>query len=223
MNSHASTPTGELVLWMIDLLTSDERVRKEVRDLGAAQRAYVTSQPDLVLQRLDDLAVHEARSLQAGTSQPPVADLCRCVTIPVFFDWHLDRHVRATFNGPEDYRRYVESQANPGAVLLSELSADSIVFPAVHSWMIPRDQIAGLDGAQTLRAINAYGPPPLIIFVMPIAFLRYSIVRVRTPFAVDAIPKRNRLYSRSGLVDGRTELIDDDIPRTVVEALEWRP
>lgn len=208
---------------MIDLLTSDDRVRKEVRDLAAGQRAYVTSQPDLVLQRLDDLALNEARALQAATSQTPPADLCRCVTLPVFFDWHLDPHIRASFNGPEDYRRYIESQGDPAAVLLNELSAEPIVFPAMHSWMIPRSQIAGLDGTQTLRAINAYGPPPLIIFVMPVEFLRHSPVRVRTPFAVDAIPKRNRLYSRSGLGDGRTELIDDDIPRTVVEALEWRP
>ena len=225
MNTHAasSAPTADLALWMIDLLTADDRLGRRIREFAASQRTYVAAQPDLVARRLVDASIAVAAQLQQLVAQPAAADLCRCVTVAVFFTWHVDSHVRHEFLGHEDYRRFIETQANPEATLLSHLSTDPIVFPAIHSWMIPRNQIHGMDGAQTLRAIQAAGPPPLVIFVLPLRLLRGSAVRVRPPLAVDAIPKANRLYSRFGLAENRTELIDADVPWSVIGGIEWRP
>jgi hypothetical protein len=214
--------SAEMALWMIRIIEEDDRLGREIRNMATVERARAANRPPLVISRLERAAADEAERLQLD-ARPPTSDLARCISVEIFFDWHLDNSVRREFLNAETYRRLVESTPEPGQTLFADLDTAEIVFPGVFSWMIPRSQLAGLDSMAIVTAIQVTYRPPVVVFVLPLELLRRApSVRVRVPCAIDAIPRRHTTWSRSGLPEGRTELIDSNVPRSAVGGIEWR-
>jgi len=198
----------------------DTLLRPGVRHRASRLRGLAISKPDLARKRLVELAANEARRLPRTL---PTADLARCVSLEVFYVFHLDAGIRSSFITAEAYRRYVDAAPSPTTVLLAELSASPILFPAVHSWLVPLRDIAGLDGRSISTALRLGYSPPLVVFILSLSKLLAAWITVRTPRAVDAVPKEHKRWDPSGLPDGRTELIDADIPRSTLGSIEWKP
>lgn len=174
------------------------------------------SQPDLVLDKLEGLRRQVVPRLPL---ERPTCDYARCVPVATFWLHHIRPERRALFASPEDYRFHLESGADPAATAWSDLE-DGRLVPAENSWLVPADQISGLDGVNIKSLLKLDGAPPYIVMVLSVERMKAAGVAVREPRGVDAIPRRFTMWL-PGDVPG--ERIDQDIPVAALEALEWRP
>ena len=202
-----------------------ELVRIVANDTGLPQSArrranelvgMAGSHPELVLDKLEELRREVVHCLPL---EPPTCDFARCVPIATFWRHHIRSERRALFTNPEDYRFYLESDADPAAVAWRDLD-DGTLVPAENSWLVPADRISGMDGANLRSRLKLDGAPPYIVMVLPAERMRAAGVAVREPRGVDVVPGRFSKWS-PGDVPG--ERIDQDIPVAALEALEWRP
>ena len=170
---------------------------------------------------LDNLETLRERVIPDLPLIGPSIDYARCVSVDIFWDFHMAPDRREFF--AEDalvYRSYIESVDDPALALRRDLRDSEILIPAPHSWLIPYEQIAVLDGPETKLHLQIDDDPPYIVMTFPIAKMRAYRVKVRAPRGVDAIPGRLVGWSREGVPNER---IDQDIPTAALGGLEWRP
>lgn len=118
----------------------------------------VSSKPDLVLDNLE--ALRELVIPDLALVRPTV-DYARCVSVDVFWDYHMNPGRREFFtNDARVYRRYLEASTDPVHVIRRDLRDSEILVPAAHSWLVPSDQIAGLDGTTTKSHLQIDDDPP---------------------------------------------------------------
>jgi hypothetical protein len=217
-----TTPGGPAAeaLWMIQMIERDSAVPSAARRRATDLRDLVGTDPDLAWTRLLALAVDVTPGLLRHS---PVADLARCTGIEGFYERYLEPDVRAYFRTSADYLHHIERSAAPGATLSSELADATPLIPAVHSWMTTWAEIAALTGLEIRRYLDIRPLPPIVILVMQLAELLKAGVTVREPTALDAVPKHLTEWIPGGLRSGGSELIDGDMPRSVVSRMEWRP
>ncbi len=201
---------------LINVVTSDTKLRRSVRQEAKGLVPLTASQPELVEVRLESLR----RRVVAGLPLwPPDRDYARCVSVDVFWRFHLAAHHREFFRQPGQYLKFLESQADPSAVALRQL-AGGVLVPAPHSWLIPETRITGLNGPQTRSRLQIKQKPPYLVMIFPMALMKAAGVDVREPRGLDAVPGRFVRWSPCG-VSG--ERIDNDIPMAALGGMEWRP
>ena len=174
------------------------------------------SEPDLVADRLEGLRRRVVPDLSLS---PPDCDYARCVSVEVFWCYHLTTRHRDFFRHDGQYQRFLESQADPSVVARSHL-AGTVLVPAPHSWLIPAGRIAGLSGLQTRSKLQIKQKPPYLVMIFPMALMKAAGVGVREPRGLDAVPGRFLQWSSS---DVSGERIDKDIPLAALGGIEWRP
>lgn len=213
---HTMVDTLEEAHRLIRIVADDPglplHVRRRARRLGQ----LAASEPRLVWDRLGKLRETAIPYLPVET---PAVDYARCVSIPVFWRYHLRPTRQAFFDTAEDYRRYLEASADPAAVAMRDLIG-GILIPAKNSWLIPATDIAGLDGVSIRSRLLIDDDPPYLVMMLPADRMGASGVRVREPRGVDAIPGRLLRWSPGGVPDER---IDQDIPVDALGGLVWRP
>lgn len=136
----------------------------------------------------------------------------------VFWRHNIRPTRQAFFNTTNDYRRHLESMDDPAGQAARDLR-EGILVPAAHSWLVPTETIAGLDGAATRARLRIRHGPPYIVMLFSADRMAGSGVRVREPRGTDAVPSR-LVQWQSGDVPG--ERMDQDIPTAALEGLEWR-
>ena len=151
--------------------------------------------------------------------QPPTCDYARCVPVDTFWRYHIEPGRRELFATPEDYRFHLDASADPAAAAREDLQ-DGILVTAAHSWLVPADRIAGLDGVQLRSRLKLDREPPYIVMMLPAVRMRVAGVEVREPRGLDVIPGRFRRWSPGDVPEER---IDQDIPVAALGDLEWRP
>jgi hypothetical protein len=209
----------EGVLALLALVESDDRLAPPIRRRIARLNSVAIRNPPLALDRLDVLAATYAPRL--GRSVPD-KNLARCVGTEVFWTHHLDNDVKIFFTDPDSYQLHVEEQPNQQLTLESELSRSEPLFPQAHSWMTYSAEIAGLSGQDTRLALDLGAFPPLVTFQLPLDRLLASGVTVRDPRGLDAVPERLLVWRPTGLRSGFHEVVDGDVPRSALGAIEWR-
>lgn len=202
---------------LIQIVATDPGLPPSLRRQARSLESLVSSKPDLVVEELEVLRDGVLSNL---AWQPPVVDYARCVSVPVFWRYHLRPSRRRIFRSGDLYRRYVESQGNCVQVIRNDLRNDEPLVPGAHSWMVPVSRIAGLDGAATKRRLRIDHEPPYIVMVFPAERMGAAGVDVREPRGVDAVPARLLQWSPGDVPDER---IDQDIPTAALGGLEWRP
>ena len=179
--------------------------------------ALVPISPELVHQRLDRLRQKVLPDLGVDT---PTVDYARCVSIDVFYHHHLQPARRVFFRDPDDYLYYLEGTSDPAGVAQSELSEESTLVPASHSWLIPAHHITELGGAMIKSRLRIRQDPPYIVMVFPVERMTRANVGVREPRGLDAVPGSFTQWSPRDVPDER---IDEDIPLSALGSLEWKP
>ena len=217
--AESASSAADDALWMIGVMEADLRLDAKTRRDVSSLRSMAARSPELACKRLEEIARNTAASLPR---RPPRQDLAKCTGLEDFYEHYLDSDIRAYFITAEDYRRRLEASENPRSIVFAELSSRDPLIPSVHSWMAPRSDITSLDARQTRKALAIRGQPPLVVLLLGLASMLACGITVRTPCAVDAVPKRLREWSPSGLSSGVTELIDSDIPRQAVSEVDWR-
>ena len=149
---------------------------------------------------------------------PPRCDYARCVSVATFWRHHLASGLRGFFQHHYQYQTHLEAQADPALTARSHL-ADGVLVSAPHSWLVPADRIADLNGTQTRSRLQVEQRPPYLVMIFPVELMQATGVRVREPRGVDAVPGRFLAWS-SGDVPG--ERIDEDIPLAALGDLQWR-
>ena len=201
---------------MIRIVADDPDLPPEARYRARSLESLAASEPRLVWDRLKELrqAVIPHLPMEA-----PIVDYARCISVPVFWRYHLRLVRRKIFRTSRDYLHYLEALVDPAAAVRRDLDG-RILVPASHSWLVPADRIAGLGGAKTKIRLQIDHDPPYIVMVFPVARMRAAGVEIREPRGVDAIPGRFVQWSSGDVPDER---IDRDIPRAALGGLEWRP
>ena len=210
--------TAVLARQLIQIVATDPGLPRYLRREASSLESLVSSKPDLVLDNL------EALRQRAIPDLPLVAatgDYARCVSVDVFWDYHMNPGRREFFaNDARVYRRHLESVADPVHVIRRDLRDDEVLVPAAHSWLVPSDQIAALDGVQTKSHLQIDDDPPYIVMTFPVMKMQAFGVEIRAPRGVDAIPNRLVRWSLGGVPNER---IDQDIPTSALGSLEWKP
>jgi len=204
---------------MIRILEADGALSDGVRAKASKLKGFARRSPERACERLVALSLEVAASLARSA---PTEDLAKCTGIEDYYEHYLDPDIRSFFRTAEDYRRAVQADPGPGELLLADLKADDPLIPALHSWLAPLTQIAGLDGEQTKRALAITHSPPLVTLVFGQMSLNNAAVTVRPPRAVDAVSKRLRAWDPKGLPGGAAEYIDGDVPVKALDRIEWR-
>ena len=174
------------------------------------------TEPSLVPARLETLRVRVLPDLPLWS---PERDYARCVSVTTFWRFHLDPAVRGFFRHGAEYQRHLEAETDPALVALGHLPG-GVLVPAPHSWLVPADRIAGLNGVQTRSLLQFEQRPPYLVMIFPVEQMLAAGVRVREPSGIDAVPGRF-----TGWVPGDVpgERIDEDIPLAALGSLQWRP
>ena len=205
---------------LAEMVASDDPLPAHIRQRARELRADALENHELALAHLVELSEETAPLLARDAPQD---DLARCVGMEVYWLHHLDRDRRESYVSANEYADFVRDAADPGDQLQQDLSQDPIVFPAPYSWMVPSDQIQGLNGLATQVALASVQRPPLVVFEMPLALLLASGVTVRHPRAIDAVPRQHVQWQPGGLPSGIPEFVDGDVPLQAVAETEWRP
>ena len=208
----AATQARELVR----IVRGDAGLPGAVRREAGALASLAAANPDLAIERLEALRLTALPSLPMV---PPTVDYARCVSIEIYWRYNVNPLVKEFFVAPEDYRRSIESSAQPEAQLELDLGPQPIAA-AANSWLVPAARLAGVSAADMKVQLNFDQPPPYVVMVFTVARMVASGVRVRVPTGIDAIPSRLIQWFRENVPDER---IDRDIPRSALERLEWRP
>lgn len=201
---------------LINVVASDTKLHRSARQEARRLVPLAASQPELVEVRLEDLRRRVVTGLPLS---PPNRDYARCVSVDVFWRFHLATNLRDFFRQPGQYQKFLETQADPSAVAGRQL-AGGVLVPAPHSWLIPEAKITGLSGLQTRSRLQIKQKPPYLVMIFPMALMKAAGVGVREPRGLDAVPGRFVRWSPGG-VSG--ERIDKDIPVAALGDLEWRP
>ena len=202
---------------LIQIVATDAGLPRYLRRKARSLESFASSKPALVLEELDVL---RNRAIPDLALLPPALDYARCVSVPVFWRYHLRPARRRIFRTGELYRRYLESLSNREEVISNDLRDDEPLVPAAHSWLVPVSRITGLDGAGTKRRLRIDDEPPYIVMVFPAAKMAAGGVEIREPRGIDAVPGRLTQWSPGDVPDER---IDQDIPTTALGGLKWRP
>ena len=179
--------------------------------------SLVTTKPDLVWERLKEVRREILPDLALVS---PTIDYSRCVSVQVFWRYHLRPARRGVFRTGELYRRYLESLGNPVEAIWNDLRDDTVLIPADHSWLVPVFRISDLDGAGTRTRLRINDEQPYIVMVFPVERMCAAGVEVREPRGIDVIPSRLLQWSSGDVPDER---IDQDIPTAALGGIEWRP
>lgn len=180
-------------------------------------KPLVATKPVLVWERLEELRLSILSDLPLI---PPTADYARCVSVEVFWRYHLRSARRGLFRTAELYKRHLESLENPAERIWQDLKEAEPLVPAPHSWLIPVSRISGLDGAHTKLRLRIDQYPPYIVMVFPVSKMKANGVEIREPRGVDVVPGRLVRWSPGDVLDER---IDQDIPTGALGAMWWRP
>ena len=209
---------GAVARQLIQIVAADPGLPRYLRREASSLESLVSSKPDLVLDNLEALRERVIPDLALGR---PTGDYARCVSVDVFWDYHMKPGRREFFaSDARVYRHYLESLADPVHVIRRDLRDIEILVPAAHSWLVPADQIAALGGTKTKSHLQIDDNPPYIVMTFPVAKMQASGVEIRAPRGVDAIPGRLVRWSREGVPNER---IDQDIPTAALGCIEWRP
>ena len=200
---------------LIRIVETDTGLTPETRRKAHALDALAESQSDLALERLDKLCEEVRPTLPVDT---PAVDYARCVDVEAFWRYHLKSHSRAIFIRVGDYRAQVESDPDPSARLLADFNIESFV-PAANSWLAPLRDLNGLTGEGMKDWLKLRADPPYVVLVLSVERMHAKGVAVRRPRGVDAIPGRHLKWYSGNVPDER---IDQDIPASAVERIEWR-
>ncbi len=150
---------------------------------------------------------------------PPKCDYARCVSVEIFWRFHVNRETRGQFRNHTEYRQHLEAELDPARTARSHLSGEVLV-PAPHSWLVPANHLAGLTGIRMRQLLQFEQRPPYLVMVFPVSKLLAAGVQVREPRGIDAVPKRFTQWA-AGDVPG--ERIDEDVPLSALGSLQWRP
>ncbi len=201
---------------LIQVVARDTKLSQSVRREAKRLLSLAASEPEMVWDRLEALRQRVVPGLPLW---PPDCNYARCVSVDVFWRFHLSTHYRDFFRHHGQYSRFLEAQADPSVVAHSHL-ADSVLVPAPHSWLIPADRIAGLSGMQTRSRLQVKQKPPYLVMIFPMALMKAAGVGVREPRGLDAVPG---WFSQWSSDDVSGERIDEDIPLAALGDIEWRP
>ena len=216
--SHVMVDTVAVARQLIRIVAADPGLPLYVRREAGSLESMVSAKPDLVLDNLEAL---RKRVIPDLALLPPAGDYARCISVDVFWDHHIKPERRELFaSDARVYRRYLESVTDPAHAISSDLRDSRVIVPAAHSWLVPFDQIAVLDGTMTKSHLQIDEEPPYIVMAFPVSKMQACGVEIRPPRGVDAIPSRLVRWSRQGVPNER---IDQDIPTAALGHLEWRP
>ena len=152
----------------------------------------------------------------------PTCDYARCVSVETFWRHHLHPERKSYFRADHwSYLTHLRSLPDPAAAARSDLSDGAVVIPAEFSWLVPLEQLTGLDGSAIARRLHlGNSSPPFVVFVFPLELLRREGVTVREPRGVDAVPAKHLQWVPGGVPNER---IDNDIPLAALGGIQWRP
>ena len=201
---------------LIRIVDRDSELPVFARQGARSLLPLATSQPELVLNRLEELRRRVVPDLPLW---PPSCDYARCVAVETFWSHHLGPDRYDVFATPEDYLSHLQAEADPAAAARTDLKS-GILVSAAHSWLVPAERIGGLSGVQIKSRLKLQHGPPYVAMMFPVARMMAAGVDVRAPRGVDAVPGRFTGWS-PGDVPG--ERIDQDIPVTALGDLQWRP
>ena len=200
------------LIWTV---AEDTGLPRYVRREASGLDSLAASSPDLVFDRLEVLRL---RVLPDLAVTPPTLDYARCVPVEVFWRYNICPTRKELFATAMDYRCHLEALADPAGAARDDL-ADGVLVPAAHSWLIPLDRIRDLNGAQIKSRLQIDHHPPYLVMIFPTALMRASDVKIREPCGIDTIPARLVHWMPGGVPEER---IDQDIPVSALEGLEWR-
>lgn len=201
------------------IVAGDHQLPRDARREAAVLAGLARRQPGRAREGLERL---RERLLPDLVLHMPACDYGRCVSVETFWRHHL-RPDRKQYFGPghRSYLAHLRSQRDPAATAHADLSHAPVVVPADYSWLVPLQQIVGVDGPTLVRRLQLRGSsPPFLIFVFPEDRLRHEGVTVREPRGVDAVPAKLLQWTPGGVPNER---IDRDIPLAALGRLEWRP
>ncbi len=95
---------------MIQIVSGDPGLPRFVRRKAFEMEPLVGVHPGLAWERLEEL---RKRVLPDLALVAPKTDYARCVSVDVFWRFHLTRARRELFNHPSNYLRYLESTSDP--------------------------------------------------------------------------------------------------------------
>lgn len=151
-------------------------------------------------------------------AETPAVDYARCVAVEVFWRHYIRPTRQAFFDTANDYLRYLEATDDPAGTAAGDLRRGTLV-PSAHSWLVPTEVIEGLDGTGLKVRLRINYGPPYIVMLFSVEKMVRAGVTVREPRGTDAVPGR-LVQWWSG--DVPEERIDQDIPASALEGLEWR-
>ena len=201
---------------LVRIVANDSGLPRFARRRANELAQLAGSQPELVLDKLEDLRRQVVPDLPLRF---PICDYARCVPVAAFWRHHVRPERGELFASPEDYRFHLEAETDPAATARGDLR-DGILVLAAHSWLVPADRIAGLDGVHLKSRLRLDRAPPYIVMMLPVARMRAAGVAVREPRGVDAVPGRFRRWSPGDVPEER---IDQNIPVAALGDLQWRP
>ena len=210
--SSAATTARKLVRKVCDDSGLPATVRRKAkRLLPLAQR-----QPDRVIERLKAIHLDITPKL---TTQLPEIPYARCVSIDVFYNYHIKSNLYSVFSNAMDYRNYIGSSSDPATQLEKDLK-DGIIIPAEYSWLVPYSSIHSSTARQIEVQLNFKQTPPYVIMVFAVDNLLGVGIRIREPRGTDTIPSELTEWYPGNV---NNERINSDIPRSALSSIEWRP
>lgn len=204
---------------MVRIVVDDAALPSYVRREAASLAGLAGRQPGRVRERLEDL---RQRLLPDLALYRPECDYARCVSGETFWRHHLRPDRKAYFGADhEAYLSYLRSQPDPAAAARADLSDADILVPAEFSWLVPLEQLTGLDGGAIARRLQLRGSAqPFVVFVFPEERLLRHGVTLRAPRGIDAIPAKLLQWTPGGVPEER---IDRNIPLAALGDVQWRP
>lgn len=205
---------------LFQMVERDPGLAVDVRQAALNLWAKLSATPDLALDELTKLSLEVAGALPR---EPTTMDLGRCVSVDVFWRFHLAPDVKAFFVTPEEYSRYLQRAPIPQDRLEADFDWADVAFPQEHSWVCRWEQIEPLDANATRRALGLPNKPPYIVFRLDGASLVGAGVTIRPARSVDAVIGLHTEWDAAGPSPGMSEYVDGDVPSSVVEEIRWRP
>lgn len=201
---------------LIGVIVRDRQLPTDIRRAARSLLPLTLVSPELVSERLESL---RQRTLPRLSSHRPECGYARCVSVEVFWRFHIARDVRDFFRHHLHYQAHLASSQVPANEARAHLPG-GVLIPAPHSWLVPVDRIAGLNGVQTKSLLKMSQRPPYLAMIFPMERMLAAGVGVREPRGVDAVPSEFTHWRRGDVPDER---IDQDIPLSALGGLEWRP
>lgn len=201
---------------LIRIVRDDLNLPEQVRQSAGRFTSLIASDPDVALELLEELHRDTVPDLPI---YPPTTDYVRFLGLENFWRFNLDRAVKRRFRYYQVYQSYIQTAQNPAEYLAQHLGTDQIV-PAINSWLVPANKVAGLTGEQTQRFLNSDQKPPYVVMLFPVAKMKNAGMLIREPCGIDTIPKRLTQWHPNNVPGER---IDRDIPRSALARIEWLP